>query len=234
MDRIQKILLSKFNNDQLGHFYLITPSEIDYSSALENWILEIFQNTTTKEIINHPDLLFIQSNEDKKQYKWEDLSEIFNFLKYGSIEWGQKIIIIQDAHKISEIVSNKLLKVLEEPPTPCTFFILNPTTKKLLETIESRAIEVRVKISSKNKENYCNIKEYKSMNLQEFITKLKSSPETEELILKTMQDHFGHNLKINEQLIQLSKIAKDDRTYHNAPNYRLFKLFNALQEASLH
>lgn len=226
MDKVQKIVQTKFNENSLGHFYLLNPSCIDKEMLLENWIFEVFNSSSNRDLNNHPDFLHIKL-EQGKQYKWQDLTQIFNFLKFRSIEWNQKVIVISNADKISDIVSNKLLKVLEEPPTPCTFFLLNPTKKKLLQTIESRAIELRVKLYKNEIDENVDIKQIKSLHLQDFIVKLKSSPEIEDVLIEIIQStytDYNAQIKLQEYL----KIRQTDQTFFNSANYRYFKLYSAL------
>lgn len=227
MDKIQKIIQTKFQQKKLAHFYLLNPSRVENSNFLEDWILKVFENFTTKEIQNHPDFLHIQSDDQKKIYKWEELSEIFNFLKYGAIEWHQKIIVISDAHKITDNISNKLLKVFEEPPTHCTFFLINPTKKKLLQTIESRAINLSVKIDKEEIFEKFDINTLKDLHLHDFINELKSKPELEDKITSELLNHCDYQL--SSKLLEVSKLKKIDNTFHNSINYRLFKLHSALQ-----
>lgn len=234
MDKIQRILGDKFSKNQLAHFYLITPNQIDQEQFLEAWTFELLQSFTSKEILNHPDFLHISSEEDKKFYKWEEFSEVFNFLKYKAIEWRQKFIVISDAHKINEIISNKLLKVLEEPPTECTFIMLNPLQKKLLDTIQSRAIEISIPyLKDIGTTSISELDRVKGLNLQDFIELLKTNPNLEDSIIHEALLKNSENLDLISSLQEVMRIKQTDLIYYNSPSYRLFKVYQSLNQFTM-
>ena len=51
-----------------------------------------------------------------------------------------KVFIINDADAMNKPAQNAILKVLEEPPEYCIFFLVAQNEKKLLETVRSRAV----------------------------------------------------------------------------------------------
>ncbi|MBK8847410.1 MAG: hypothetical protein IPO27_13035 [Bacteroidetes bacterium] len=70
--------------------------------------------------------------------KEEEATTIIRNLSYKSFEAKLKVCIIWMAEKMSVITSNKLLKVLEEPPDNTLFILIAENTEKLLPTIISR------------------------------------------------------------------------------------------------
>ena len=58
---------------------------------------------------------------------------------------GNKVMILFGAHKLSEKASNKLLKLLEEPPKNSFFLLVCEQTESILPTLVSRCQEIKLK-----------------------------------------------------------------------------------------
>ena len=243
---IQSILLNKALNDQLGHFYILKTNKTDQSKEfLKNWILEfcvssvnqINGNFRIDNILNHEDILVIDKNvKETGNYKLADFTDMFSFLNYSATRHDRKIIIIEDAHKLSMKVANKLLKTLEEPPVKCTIFLLNSTNTSLLDTISSRGIKIRLKSG---------IEESKENTFDEIIPRIKDGIDTDEFINEYRYDKDKEqkllldfntwcinndvHAKILWELEQVNKEYQEDLIYHAAPLHRLNKLFNIMR-----
>ena len=57
---------------------------------------------------------------------------------------GKKVMVIFGVEKISESASNKLLKLLEEPPHNCYFFLVGEQVELLLPTLVSRCQMIKL------------------------------------------------------------------------------------------
>jgi DNA polymerase III subunit delta' len=68
----------------------------------------------------------------------EDASEILKTLSLKSYEGGYKIMIIWMADKMNIEASNKLLKLLEEPPEKTIFILISENEEDIIQTIRSR------------------------------------------------------------------------------------------------
>lgn len=64
--------------------------------------------------------------------------EIIKALSLKSYEGGYKVMIIWGVEEMNTISSNKLLKILEEPPAKTIFLLIGNSQEKLLQTILSR------------------------------------------------------------------------------------------------
>ena len=71
-------------------------------------------------------------------------SEILRKLSLKSFGDGYKVMVIWQAEKMGMTCANKLLKLLEEPPTKTLFLLVTEHPELLLSTILSRVQEVRV------------------------------------------------------------------------------------------
>ncbi len=240
-----KVIEHKLKIDTLGHFYHITPSKSSRDTEfLKNWILNILSKAMSDEkksfdtssILNHEDLLIIKSQE-QKPYKLSDFNDFFSFLTYKASRFSRKIIIIEDADKLGTGVSNKLLKSLEEPPVKCTIFLLNEQKVSLLDTVRSRAINIRVpnldiQTHSTMTLDYVNkIKE--GLGFDEFVADFKGNKDLENELFTSLMSFSAQNInnaKLLEKIDAATQQTFQDHEFNNAPLNRLHKIYFVLKE----
>ena len=70
--------------------------------------------------------------------------EVARKLSYKPYESEYKVMIIFGAEKMNETFSNKVLKILEEPPGDTIFMLISDTPEKILPTINSRCQQIIV------------------------------------------------------------------------------------------
>lgn len=139
------LLAKKWDNKTLGHFYILRGDKKDTSAFMDKFFKKILPDGPTGN--NHPDILFLNKDPDKKNYSWEnDFSELFPFIKFAPLKLYKKIIVLSEAHLLTQDISNKILRTLEELKD-AIFFFQSPNEITLLPTIESRAISLRVEKS---------------------------------------------------------------------------------------
>ena len=68
----------------------------------------------------------------------DEAEQIVKALKLKSYEGGYKVMIIWMAEKMNISASNKLLKLLEEPPEKTVFLLVTEDEEQLISTIKSR------------------------------------------------------------------------------------------------
>jgi len=68
----------------------------------------------------------------------DDAQEILKSLSLKSYEGGYKIMIIWMADKLNNQASNKLLKLIEEPPVKTIFILITENEGDIIQTIRSR------------------------------------------------------------------------------------------------
>ncbi|MBM3325617.1 MAG: hypothetical protein FJY65_01340 [Calditrichaeota bacterium] len=71
--------------------------------------------------------------------------ELWMNLNLAADSFGMRCIIIYPAGRLNENAANTLLKLLEEPPERCLFFLLASSPRDLLPTIVSRCQQVVLK-----------------------------------------------------------------------------------------
>lgn len=74
----------------------------------------------------------------------KESSEILRKLSLKSYGDGYKVMLIWQPEKMNVTCANKLLKLLEEPPTKTLFLLVSEHPEQLLSTVLSRVQEVRI------------------------------------------------------------------------------------------
>lgn len=180
---IEEILLKKASARELAHFYLLETAHAEEESAqvlmefCHSFIRKYFhqvekQTHPVNSLMDHPDVLVITGIEDKKDYTVEDATVMEKFFSWNAVQSQRKFVVIPEAHRITQTLANKWLKVLEEPPVPATIFLLNPRRIKLLPTIQSRSLSLRLPVK-REKHDSAEFMEFlsaiKGMGLAEFL-----------------------------------------------------------------
>ncbi len=154
-------LLKKATARKLAHFYIVEAtgpqdramaSLVDFvQTFVKDYYQKVeIQKTQASSLLDHPDVLVLgnlQTEEDEKEPKAFTVLEaeqFARFFEFRPVQSTRKFAIITEAHRINPIVANKWLKLLEEPTGETTIFLLNPRRLKLLDTIHSRAIHLRL------------------------------------------------------------------------------------------
>jgi len=86
----------------------------------------------------------IDSKERKPIISTEESVEIIRKLNLKSYEGGYKVMLIWLPEEMNSTCSNKLLKILEEPPKNTLFLLVSEDPSKLLVTIQSRTQFIRI------------------------------------------------------------------------------------------
>ncbi|MES2525446.1 MAG: hypothetical protein V4598_00100 [Bdellovibrionota bacterium] len=180
---IDQILLAKGKSGELAHFYLLETAlseeesaEVLYDFCL-NFIRKYFhevekQTHPVNTLMDHPDVLVITGVEEKKDYTVEDAVLMEKFFTWKAVQSQRKFVVIPEAHRLTETLANKWLKLLEEPPVTATIFLLNPRRIKLLPTIQSRALALRLpqkRVKHNESEWIEFLGEMKEMGLSKFL-----------------------------------------------------------------
>lgn len=94
---------------------------------------------------NHPDYHVLGEDVKLKSIKIEEIRKAIGDTSLRPYEAKWKVFVMLQAGRMTADASNAMLKTLEEPP-PHTVFILTVESKtELLETIQSRCFEIRLK-----------------------------------------------------------------------------------------
>lgn len=105
------------------------------------WVTGIDAMTVADLIVIAPTL-----EESKGKIRVKDMSvkamRDLRLTLAHSVDGKNRVVIIDDAHRMSEGAANALLKMLEEPPKRTFFFLISSHGSRLLPTIISRCATV--------------------------------------------------------------------------------------------
>tara|TARA_Y100000780_G_C13696001_1_gene422540 strand:- start:38494 stop:39405 length:912 start_codon:yes stop_codon:yes gene_type:complete len=211
------------------------------------------QEASDKVKLGHSDLLFITKEieseggseknkgrakplQDHKAYKVDDphMNSYFKAVQYGPMELEQKFIFVDKGQLISEYFANKWLKTLEEPTANVTTLFLVENQVPLLNTIESRAITLRVQSEDLN-ETYPIPEEHEDFST--FLKKLSAHWELPKSARKKLDEycerpsHYHLALDAIKEAPQLrSWLYQTMNDYMLTPNHTLYAQQHWLEE----
>ena len=108
-----------------------------FSFSKNAFFLKQFQNNIFSNII------YINA-EEFKSVKVDDIRNLKEKILHSTISNSDRFIILDDIETFNQNSLNALLKILEEPTKRNYFFLINNKSKPILETIKSRAVEIKV------------------------------------------------------------------------------------------
>ena len=154
--KIWRFLIDAHLKNRLSHAYLIAGQRGYGRRALCKAFAHILlcQNLSKKmeacghctgcnlnKANSHPDLLFIDSEEDEfklSQIKIDQIRHILDFSHKMAHQGGKRIVIINSVNTLNLNAANALLKTLEEPGSDTFFFLIANAIHNVLPTIRSR------------------------------------------------------------------------------------------------
>lgn len=85
----------------------------------------------------HPYFVWISPTKD---YILDDIQVIFEKTQFSLDDDQQFFFVLEQSEKLTPATANRLLKVLEEPPTGYNFILLTNNENNILPTIKSRSL----------------------------------------------------------------------------------------------
>lgn len=134
-EKIESELNSLYQNKKLPHAIILSGKKgIGKSSFALDFALKSL-NSNNK---NHPDLLLVKKDEEKRDLNIDKIRKISSFLNQTGAISQNRFIIIDSADDFNRSSSNALLKTLEEPTKNCYIILICHQISKILPTIKSR------------------------------------------------------------------------------------------------
>lgn len=94
----------------------------------------------------HPDLVVLRT--EKVIISIDDVRELVSAAAYAPSSGRHRVLIVEDADRMTERTSNVLLKSLEEPPERTVWILCAPSEADVLPTIRSRVRSLRLRTPS--------------------------------------------------------------------------------------
>ncbi|MBI4846896.1 MAG: DNA polymerase III subunit [Candidatus Omnitrophica bacterium] len=91
----------------------------------------------------YPDFILVQAQAGSASIKIEDIRRLKERIYLKPFQSKKKIIIVQEAERLTVESANALLKILEEPPDDASIILLAQSISRLLPTVVSRCRQVR-------------------------------------------------------------------------------------------
>ncbi len=132
-------------NDKIPHAFLFYGTDLAYQRKLAKDFLARLNGAESKNQIEretHPDILFVDRREGKKEVALAQIRELKEFVSRTSLALQKKGVFITEAEYLNEEGWNALLKTLEEPAGNTIIFIISANLKKIPSTIISRAVSL--------------------------------------------------------------------------------------------
>jgi hypothetical protein len=151
-----KTIVSLFDHynkkNQVAPSYLLLSPDENY---LKKAALEISVNILSlneqkqraenkKKILSHPDLIILELEGKNKSISIDEVREATSRINLKPYKAKKKVLIINQAYKMTEQAQNAFLKTLEEPPKDTVIFLLSKEVIGLLDTLKSRCKIIRI------------------------------------------------------------------------------------------
>ncbi len=131
----------------INSIYSENNQQYDYTNKIIN-----IQNPFYKKILLNvnENFEYIGKNDHKK-VSIDQVREIKKKLNASSFNDLPRFVIFDDADQLSSSSANALLKLIEEPSRLNHFILINNKRKKIIETLKSRSLEIKIFLSTKEK-----------------------------------------------------------------------------------
>lgn len=106
-------------------------------------------DVTARVLKGHHESLTIMSTQ-KSVIAIDEVRELVSKAQSAPINSPWRVVIIEDADRMSERTANVLLKAIEEPPPATVWLLCAPSPIDVLTTIRSRCRPVRLRIPSRD------------------------------------------------------------------------------------
>lgn len=177
----------------MTHSWLITgPPGSGRSNLAFAFATTLLQGTTTGteadhtaalvEARTHPDLAVLAT--DRVIIAIEEVRRLVAQSQFSPSIAPYRVIVIEDADRMTERTSNVLLKALEEPPPRTVWILCAPSAADLIPTIRSRVRVVRLRVPS--------VPEVAEL----LVRRDGISPELAERAARESQTHIGMALRL--------------------------------------
>lgn len=140
MPGISEKLKSSIKEGRMMHGYLITgadPTDCE-QLMLECAALLLFNNENTELLKLSPDFFLLDGT-----VRIDDIREIRREVNKTTFSSARRVVLIKNAHLLNDFSINAMLKMLEEPPEG-TFFFLSGIEQRIIPTIRSRCMIIRL------------------------------------------------------------------------------------------
>ncbi len=160
----------------------------------------------------HPDVEIIRT--EGLSIKVEEIRELLTRVAWAPSMGGWRVVVMEDADRLTESAANALLKAIEEPGTRTVWLLCAPTLHDVLPTIRSRCRHLQLRTPSIEAVT------------QVLINRDKISPDMAQFAAKVSQGHIGR-----ARYLATNETARSNRKLVMQLPMQLGSLASALQAA---
>ena len=149
------VKLGKYIHSDLHFVFPVKKKSSSEKPVSDDYISEWRELLLKNPYFGYEDWLVKLSLDNQQPMIYErESGEILHKLSLQAREGGWKVVIIWLPEKMNEVGSNKLLKIIEEPPKDTLFLLVSEEPDKIIATIQSRTQRVEVpRIAQEDMEN---------------------------------------------------------------------------------
>ncbi len=160
----------------------------------------------------HPDVEVIRT--EGLSIKVEEIRELLTRVAWAPSMGGWRVVVMEDADRLTESAVNALLKAIEEPGSRTVWLLCAPTLHDVLPTIRSRCRHLQLRTPSTEAVT------------QVLINRDKISPDMAQFAAKVSQGHIGR-----ARYLATNEVARSNRKVVMQLPMQLGSLASALQAA---
>ena len=160
----------------------------------------------------HPDVEIIRTQG--LSIKVEEIRELLTRVAWAPSMAGWRVVVMEDADRLTESAANTLLKTIEEPGTRTVWLLCTPTLHDVLPTIRSRCRHLQLRTPSTDAVT------------QILINREEISPNMAQFAAKVSQGHIGR-----ARYLATNEAARSNRKVIMQLPMQLSSLASALQTA---
>ena len=153
-DNLKDFFSNLIKTDRLGHAYIFEGDKgIGKKTIAEYFSLVIMCESHTPCIKcnkclctisrTNPDIIYVDKG-DKETINVDKVRDVIKEIYNRPKLCDRRIFIIDEAHLMNDASQNALLKVIENPPEYAIFILLTENKNKLLQTVRSRSMIIRI------------------------------------------------------------------------------------------
>ncbi len=173
---------------------------------------DICHDCNAAKTSGHPDVEVIRT--EGLSIKVEEIRELLTRVAWAPSMGGWRVVVMEDADRLTESAANALLKAIEEPGTRTVWLLCAPTLQDVLPTIRSRCRHLQLRTPSIEAVT------------QVLVNRDKISPDMALFAAKVSQGHIGR-----ARYFATNETARSNRKVIMQLPMQLGSLASALQAA---